>query len=130
VTTYLAYKASSGNLPYRLNTNVVIKLGEMEKIAIIGDWGTGDDVAKNVLKEVAKCEPEVLLHLGDVYYAGTQQVEQSHFLNVCREVRANNVPLFSLCGNHDIYSGGAGYYWLLDQIGQQLFSSAKLGLAV
>ena len=24
-----------------------------------------------------------------------------------------------MCGNHDVYSGGAGYYWLLDQIGQQ-----------
>ncbi len=27
--------------------------------------------------------------------------------------------IFSLCGNHDMYSGGQGYYWLVDQIGQQ-----------
>jgi hypothetical protein len=119
VTTYLAYKASGGELPYRPSTNVVIELEKKSKIAIIGDWGTGDDIAINVLQQVASYKPEVLVHLGDVYYAGTQKEEQTHFLDVCRHVLGNDVPLFSLCGNHDMYSGGAGYYWLLDQIGQQ-----------
>jgi hypothetical protein len=27
-------------------------------------------------------------------------------------------PCFSLAGNHDMYSGGEGYYWLVDQLGQ------------
>jgi len=119
VTTYLSYKASGGALPYRPNTNVVVDLEKRAKIAIIGDWGTGDEVAINVLQQVASCKPEVLIHLGDVYYAGTQQEEQTHFLDVCRQVLGSDIPLFSLCGNHDMYSGGAGYYWLLDHIGQQ-----------
>lgn len=119
VTTYLAYKASGGDLPYRPNMNVVVELDQKSKIAIVGDWGTGGDVAVNLLKQVANLKPEVLIHLGDVYYAGTRQEEQSHFLEVCRHVLGNDVPLFSLCGNHDMYSGGAGYYWLLDHIGQQ-----------
>ena len=71
------------------------------------------------MQQVASLKPEVLFHLGDVYYAGTQQEEQSHFLDVCCQVFGNDVPLFSLWGNHDMYSGGAGYYRLPDHIGQQ-----------
>jgi Calcineurin-like phosphoesterase len=105
VTTYLAYKASGGDLPYLPNMNVVIELEKRSKIAMIGDWGTGGDVALNLLKQVASLKPEVLIHLGDVYYAGTRQEEQSHFLEVCRHVLGNDVPLFSLCGNHDMLLG-------------------------
>jgi hypothetical protein len=119
VVTYLAYKASLSNLPYRANENPVFDLGQRTKLAIIGDWGTGDQVAINLLQQVASFGPEVLIHLGDVYYAGTHNEEQTNFLDICRQVLGNNVLIFNLCGNHDMYSGGQGYYWLVDQIGQQ-----------
>jgi len=119
VVTYLAYKASLNNLPYRANENPVFDLGQRTKLAIIGDWGTGDSVAINLLQQLASFGPEVLIHLGDVYYAGTHNEEQTNFLDICRQVLGNNVLIFSLCGNHDMYSGGQGYYWLVDQIGQQ-----------
>jgi len=64
LTTYLGYKATQDSLPYRPNKDVVIDLGKKSTIAIIGDWGTGDKVAINVLQEVAKLKPDVLLHLG------------------------------------------------------------------
>ena len=99
--------------------NVVTDLDGKSRIAIVGDWGTGDEVAINLLQQVASLQPEVLIHLGDLYYAGTQKEEQSNFLDICRQVLGNGVPLFSLCGNHDMYSGGNGYYWLVDHIGQQ-----------
>ena len=119
VTTYLAYKLSGGTLPYRPNLNPVFDLGDRTKLAIIGDWGTGDDVAHNLLEQVASFKPDVLIHLGDVYYSGTQHEERSNFLDLCRQVLGSNVLLFSMCGNHDMYSGGNGYYWLIDQLGQQ-----------
>jgi hypothetical protein len=118
-TTYFAFKASGGDRPYRANKNPVFDLDGKSKIAIIGDWGTGDEVAINLLQQVATLKPEVLIHLGDVYYAGTQQEEQSNFFDVCRQILGSDIPLFSLCGNHDMYSGGNGYYWLVDHIGQQ-----------
>jgi hypothetical protein len=43
----------------------------------------------------------------------------TNFLDICHVVLGVSVPIFSLCGNHDMYSGGAPYYWLVDQIGQQ-----------
>jgi calcineurin-like phosphoesterase family protein len=119
VTTYLAYKAAGGDLPYRKGRDEVFELKDRKKIAIVGDWGTGSDIAKNVLEQVCSCEPDVLVHLGDVYYAGTQPEQQSHFVDLCQQVLGKDVLLFSLCGNHDMYSGGAGYYWLIDTIGQK-----------
>jgi hypothetical protein len=119
LVAYLAYKASLSNLPYRPNEDPVFDLGQRTKLAIIGDWGTGDQVAINLLQQVAIFEPQVLIHLGDVYYAGTHNEEQTNFLDICRHILGNNVLIFSLCGNHDMYSGGQGYYWLIDQIGQQ-----------
>jgi hypothetical protein len=118
LTTYLGYKALGENPPYRPNQNVVVDLGTKSRIAIIGDWGTGDDVSKNVLEQVAKFKPEILLHLGDVYYAGTESEAKGNFLDICQSILPN-IPLYTLCGNHDMYSGGGGYYWLLDQIGQK-----------
>jgi len=118
LTTYLGYKALLEKPMYRPNQNVVVDLGTKTKIAIIGDWGTGDDVATNVLNQVGALKPDLLLHLGDVYYAGTQNEAKDNFLNICRSV-LGGIPLYTLCGNHDMYSGGQGYYWLLDQVGQK-----------
>jgi Calcineurin-like phosphoesterase len=118
LTSYLGYKALLQQPMYRPNQNVVIDLGTKSKLAIIGDWGVGDEVAINVLKQVAAQKPDILLHLGDVYYAGTQQEAKVNFLDICSSVLPG-VPLYTLCGNHDMYSGGGGYYWLLDQIGQK-----------
>jgi hypothetical protein len=119
LTTYLGYKALLQNPLYRPNQNQVVDLGTTKsKLAIIGDWGTGEDFAKNVLKQIAALKPDVLIHLGDVYYAGTKDEAKENFVDICRPI-LGNIPLYSLCGNHDMYSGGEGYYWLLDQIGQK-----------
>ena len=41
-----------------------------------------------------------------------------NFLDICGSV-LGNIPIYTLCGNHDMYSGGDGYYSLLDEIGQK-----------
>lgn len=119
LTAYLAFKATAGTLPYRPNQDIVQPLPANATIAIVGDWGTGDDVAINLLQQVATFKPDILLHLGDVYYSGTQSEANDNFIAVCRQVLGATTPLYSLCGNHDMYSGGDGYYWLIDHIGQK-----------
>lgn len=118
-TEYAAYKLSLGGNPYRPNLDVVRPMSDSCKIAIIGDWGTGDDIAVNVLQQVDALQPDILIHLGDIYYAGTQNEVTHNFLQICRATLGADVPLYSLCGNHDMYSGGKAYYGLLDTIGQQ-----------
>lgn len=119
VTTYLGYKIFGGPLPYRPNLDSIVDLPPQTKVAIIGDWGTGDEVAINLLHQVASMSPDVVIHLGDVYYAGTHNEEQNNFLDICRQILSTNVVVLSMCGNHDMYSGGSGYYWLVDQLSQQ-----------
>lgn len=119
VTTYLAFKASGGDHPYRDHLNPVFELPASPRIAVVGDWGVGDRAAANLLREVKKQSPNVLIHLGDIYYSGTHDEAAHNFLDICRLVLGPTLPMYSLCGNHDMYSGGNGYYWLLDQLGQQ-----------
>lgn len=66
---------------------------------------------------LARQRPDAVIHLGDIYFAGTPDECERNFLQPLRDVPPDT-PLFTLCGNHDVYSGGRGYYGLLDRIGQ------------
>jgi 3',5'-cyclic AMP phosphodiesterase CpdA len=97
------------------------KLPAKAKVAILGDWGTGQDAAKLVLRQIANKKPDVVIHLGDIYYAGTQFEMDNYFLKPWKEILnldANPIPTFSLAGNHDMYSGGGPYYQMIRQLGQ------------
>jgi predicted phosphodiesterase len=120
LTQYLKYKAERGRNPYRADRDIEKQLPDPARIAIIGDWGTGERPAVRLLQAIKDTEkPNVLIHLGDIYYAGTEKETNENFLQICRGVLGPNFPLYSLCGNHDMYSGGAAYYSLLDHIGQE-----------
>ncbi|HEU5102253.1 MAG TPA: metallophosphoesterase, partial [Roseiflexaceae bacterium] len=114
----------SGQIPYRRHQSLddfVLPLAGKNpaaiKVALIADWGTGEGPARQLLLEVGRQAPDVLIHLGDIYYSGTSREVQERFLNVCRETPGLNIPIYTLSGNHDMYSGGQAYYWLLDQLG-------------
>ena len=87
------------------------------RIALISDWGTGTDEARRVAALLARQRPDAVIHLGDIYFAGTAEECATNFLAPLRAVLPDQ-PLFTLCGNHDVYSGGGGYYGLLRQLGQ------------
>jgi hypothetical protein len=117
---YLASKASLGPVPYVRYSDLndfVITLPDKPDLVIglIADWGTGLDDAKWVLSEVMKKNPDVLIHLGDIYYAGAADENRQNFLEIINAV-APNIPVYTLPGNHDMYSGGEPYYWLLSQL--------------
>jgi hypothetical protein len=89
-------------------------------VALLADWGTGMEDAQALLAQVKAKRPDVVIHLGDIYYAGTPDEAQSNFLAVYRGVfgAQGAPPLYTLAGNHDMYSGGAGYYGILPGLGQ------------
>lgn len=87
------------------------------RVGLLSDWATGTDEARAVAALLARQRPDVVIHLGDIYYAGTQAECDAHFLAPLRAVLPD-ARLFTLCGNHDVYSGGRGYYDLLGRIGQ------------
>ena len=55
-------------------------------MALIADWGTGTAEAKALLQRVAAHKPDVLIHLGDVYYSGTTTENEQYLLGIVNEV--------------------------------------------
>ncbi len=120
VERYLNYFGSDGKkaaIPYvrhrSLDDFVMPILAPDARIAIISDWGTGTREAVNLLREVKTRQPDVLIHLGDIYYAGTGDECNKKFRAVVDRVFERGdrpIPVYTLSGNHDMYSGGTGYY--------------------
>ncbi len=83
------------------------------RIALLGDWGTGLYGAKPCADAITgdAAGYDLLLHLGDVYYSGLQEEIQERFLDLW----PHNGPAISrsLNGNHEMYTGGHGYFELL-----------------
>jgi hypothetical protein len=102
------------------------------KIALVGDWGTGQyptGPAQIIIDQITALKPDYIIHLGDVYYAGTPDLsfsqfpleflppkqEQDNFLDVWPDatVQAPGTS-FMLNSNHEMYSGANGYYFALN----------------
>lgn len=85
------------------------------KVAIIGDWGTGEPDADALLKAVMGHNPDVILHLGDIYEAGLPLEMEEHFLKPINDTCGNNrPPILTIPGNHEYFSGGKGFFELID----------------
>ncbi len=108
-------------VPYRryndLSDCVIPAEASRLRVALVSDWGTGTNEARRVAALLAAQKPDAVIHLGDIYFSGTADECTLHFLDPLRDVLPD-CRLFTLCGNHDVYSGGQGYYELLDRIGQ------------
>ena len=94
-------------------------------IAVIGDWGTGMNAALILLQQIGdNFQPDVLLHLGDIYYSGLPSECKSHFTDLIDKVWPDGGPrkkplVYTLDGNHDRYAGSnGGYYDLLKNLNQ------------
>ncbi len=120
--TLLEFDNNHQPIPYRhydsMDDFVLPLKQEKVRIAFVSDWGTGTPLARNVMRRIAEQQPDILIHLGDVYYSGTRREMDEHFLSIVREHLPTSTRIFNLAGNHDLYAGGAGYYWLIDEIGQ------------
>ena len=121
----LQIKLQGGKVPYRVYNEVddfVIdgRLPANAKVGIVGDWGTGDATAKQVLAQMSRKKPDAVIHLGDIYYSCTDFEAQSYFLQIWKTYfDPAKVPSFTLSGNHDMFGGGQPYYALIDQLKQQ-----------
>jgi hypothetical protein len=122
IEEYIGYFGPDGSratVPYiRAATvgPVTLPLKADATIALFADWGTGTDTAVDLLREVALHNPDVVIHLGDIYYSGTATECEANFTRIIDSVLQRDqkdIPVYTLAGNHDMYSGGAGYYGLI-----------------
>ena len=115
-----------GKFPFKRATEKSkITIPPQCKIAILGDWGADNDHAQTIGNLVQQQNPDYLIHLGDIYYAGTEP-ECTKFLEnwPLRDPGAPDQPKqgvsFSLNGNHEMYSEGRYYFTtVFDGLGQE-----------
>ncbi|WP_437623884.1 metallophosphoesterase family protein [Sorangium sp. So ce1151] len=78
------------------------------RIGIAGDWGSGLYGSRAVGTQLADRGYTYAIHLGDVYYAGTEREVMTRFLPYWPH--GNGVIGRTLNSNHEMYSGGHGYF--------------------
>jgi hypothetical protein len=95
--------------------NIIIREKADLRIAVFGDWGTGiwedGELKKNpaqlVSQAITNLRPDIVIHLGDVYYCGTAWEEENHFEAL---LPTGSLYTFTLNSNHEMYDGAHGYY--------------------
>ena len=119
---YFGPNGKMGEIPYikpSVVGSTVITIKSNARIGLIGDWGTGAAPAKRVLAQMGEQNPDVVVHLGDIYYSGTEEECRTNFEAVVDGVLSRpsrNIAVYTLSGNHDMYCGGIGFYALLKRL--------------
>jgi hypothetical protein len=74
-----------------------------------GDWGSESNLAAStkIRRAVEKLRPQISIHLGDVYYAGTAGAELANLVDIWP---AGTIGSLALNSNHEMYPGGWHYY--------------------
>lgn len=108
----LRFKGKAKFIAHKSPTDFRFPLAEKARIALVGDWGGGNDAAKAVAEQIKARQPNHVIHLGDVYYAGTEKEVKDRFLTYWKfwttpAVRGRS---FALNSNHEMYSGGYAYF--------------------
>lgn len=126
---YVKFLANKGQIPYikwKQQSDFVIddpaKLPADALIGVVADWATGEPEAIEVLRQVKSHNPQVVMHLGDIYYAGTEHEVENYFYQPWKrilELDTSKTLSFALPGNHDLYAGGTPFYNLLKKLGQE-----------
>ena len=106
--------------PFNPRPAAPVQLADRSRLVIVGDWGSGLPRAQQVAQHmrvaidhgIADGRQVHAIHLGDVYYSGFAREYKNRFLRYwpVREDEADTVYSWSLNGNHDMYSGGHGYF--------------------
>eukprot|EP00931_Biecheleriopsis_adriatica_P021724 TRINITY_DN14128_c0_g2_i1.p1 TRINITY_DN14128_c0_g2~~TRINITY_DN14128_c0_g2_i1.p1 ORF type:complete len:679 (+),score=99.34 TRINITY_DN14128_c0_g2_i1:62-2098(+) len=90
-------------------------------VGLLADWGAGSPQSLQLIQEMHKQSPDIVIHLGDTYYSGTPAEAREFFLDPMRAVFAGSgATILQIPGNHDYYSeGGKGFFEVIDELGHQ-----------
>jgi hypothetical protein len=81
------------------------------RVALFSDWGTGLYGAPHISKSIQNDATgfNMMMHLGDTYYSGGDDEIKSRLMEAFPK-RGSGVIRRALNGNHEMYSGGEGYF--------------------
>lgn len=90
-------------------TDFRFEMNDEATVAVVGDWGGGNAAAQAVAAQIQQIKPDHIIHLGDVYYAGTEKETRERFLKYWPKPSESGRS-FALNSNHEMYGGGYGYF--------------------
>jgi hypothetical protein len=115
----MGYRGFHHKEPFNKDFPPPVAIGDDVRLLVVGDWGSGIPraraVAARMRAELEKGSNERreqhVIHLGDVYYSGWTREYEEHFLKYWPvDAGETDIASFALNGNHDMYSGGKGYF--------------------
>lgn len=109
--TFVVHKSST-------DPKFLFDLPQQTTIALVSDWGGGNESARSVANEIKARQPNYVIHLGDIYYAGTDHEVRKRFLDLWDFNSPALQRTFALNGNHEMYSGGHAYFKAIRTLGQ------------
>src|SRR5262249_217207 len=74
-------------IAHKSTSDFLFTLEAQAKIALVADWGTGTPSALAVAAQIQAQNPDHVIHLGDVYYAGTKDEIENRFLSIWRNLQ-------------------------------------------
>lgn len=93
---------------------------ETMRIAVTGDAGFRGAAQRGVIESIrashSKTPFDFVIHLGDIYFAGSRGEMLRNFLAPFQKA---GPPVLTLVGNHDLYFGGDTFLDALDVLGQR-----------
>jgi hypothetical protein len=116
--------AFGDHFPFGKQVPVPITIPNTVRIVLAGDFGTGDyggtipAPGTKIRKFIPSLRPHITVHLGDVYYAGTEGSEQANLVSLWP---AGSLGSFTLNSNHEMYPGGNPYF--REALASDLFAS-------
>lgn len=105
----LLWKGKRKFIKHKSLTDFRFQLADRAKIALVSDWGCGNNHAIHIAAQIRAHKPDHVIHLGDVYYSGTEKEVRERFLQYWPAPPAPGRS-FSLNANHEMYSGGYAYF--------------------
>jgi hypothetical protein len=112
------YQFKKNKVPFGGLPEQPVDIADDARIVLVGDWGSGLKRAQCVADRIrdvladgeAKGKQQHVIHLGDVYYTGSQEEYEINFLPHWPVDTGKDIGSYTLCGNHDMYRGGHAYY--------------------
>ena len=100
---------------------------EPVRISLVGDWASGTEDAYEIAKLVKKDSVHFTIHLGDIYYVGTEFEVKDNMLGGKVQWTSGSLGSFALNANHEMYARGKGYFkYLLNSLGIRNSSGGML----
>ncbi|NIR52750.1 hypothetical protein GWO43_29440 [candidate division KSB1 bacterium] len=98
--------------PDNESDNGIYRMDAEFRILLASDWGTATPDAIAIGERMGSLEPkaDITIHLGDVYYTGEEDEYRDYFFPYWPSGRHVEHPIFLLNANHEMYSGGHGYF--------------------